>query len=135
MTASPTVIALDFVEARQVLAESSAEGRVADEVIRTKLVLTHEEIFNSSVQAGKGKPAHLRRPAMYYLWGMHWYWWFFWILLWMLFFSFMMPMRRTTYREMQSPLQVLKRRYAAGEITSEEYEERRTKLLRDANMR
>jgi len=54
MTASPTVIALDFVEARQVLAESSAEGRVADEVIRIKLVLTHEEIFNSSVQAGKG---------------------------------------------------------------------------------
>jgi putative membrane protein len=53
----------------------------------------------------------------------------------MVFFSFMMPVRRTTYREMQSPLQVLKRRYAAGEITSEEYEERRTKLLRDANMR
>jgi len=60
---------------------------------------------------------------------------FFWILLWMLFLSFMMPVRRTTYREMQSPLQVLKRRYAAGEITSEEYEERRTKLLRDANMK
>jgi putative membrane protein len=53
----------------------------------------------------------------------------------MLFFSFMMPVRRTTYREMLSPLEVLKRRYAAGEITSEEYEERRTKLLRDANMR
>jgi len=70
---------------------------------------------------------------MYYFWGMHWFWWFFWILLWMLFFSFMMPVRRGTYLQMQSPLQLLQRRYAAGEITSEEYEERRTKLLRDAN--
>jgi len=26
---------------------------------------------------------------------------------------------------------VLQRRYAAGELTSEEYEERRTKLIRD----
>jgi len=31
---------------------------------------------------------------MYY-WGMHGYWWFFWIFLWILFFSFMMPVRRT----------------------------------------
>jgi putative membrane protein len=73
-------------------------------------------------------------PTMYYFWGMHGYWWFFWIFLWILFFSFMMPVRRTTYRQMQSPLQLLQRRYAAGEITSEEYEERRTKLLRDANV-
>ncbi len=51
-----------------------------------------------------------------------------------MFFSFMMHMRRTAYREMQTPLQLLKRRYAAGEITSEEYEERRAKLLRDANV-
>ena len=41
---------------------------------------------------------------MYY-WGMHGYWWFFWVFLWMLFFSFMMPMRRSTYRQLQSPLQ------------------------------
>jgi putative membrane protein len=47
----------------------------------------------------------------------------------------MMPVRRTTYRQMQSPLQLLQKRYAAGEITTEEYEERRTKLLRDANMK
>ena len=57
---------------------------------------------------------------MYYFWGMHWYWWFFWILLWVVFFSFMTPMQR---------------RYAAGEITSEEYEERRAKLLRDASIK
>jgi putative membrane protein len=69
----------------------------------------------------------------YYFGGMHWIWWIAWIFFWMLFLSFMTPMRRSTYREMQSPLQLLKRRYAAGEITSEEYEERRAKLLRDAN--
>jgi putative membrane protein len=70
----------------------------------------------------------------YYFWGMHWFWWFFWVLLWIIFFSFLMPVRRITYRQMQSPLQLLQRRYAAGEITSEEYEERRAKLLRDAKI-
>jgi putative membrane protein len=74
-------------------------------------------------------------PTMYYYWGMHGYWWFFWIVLWILFFAFLMPVRRTYYRQMQSPLQILQRRYAAGEITSEEYEERRTKLQRDVNMK
>ncbi len=68
---------------------------------------------------------------MYY-WGMHGFWWLFWVLLWIVFFSSMMPMRRSTYRQMQSPLQLLQKRYAAGEITREEYEERRITLLRDA---
>jgi putative membrane protein len=64
-------------------------------------------------------------------WGMHTYWWFFWFFLWIIFFSTMIPVRRTTFRAFQSPLQLLKKRYAAGDITSEEYEERRTKLVRD----
>ena len=72
--------------------------------------------------------------VIYYFGGMHAYWWLFWILIWMVFFSFFMPMRRTTYRQMQSPLQILQQRYATGEITSEEYEERRAKLVRDAKM-
>jgi putative membrane protein len=58
----------------------------------------------------------------------------FWVILWMLFVSFMMPVRRSnwaSYRDLQTPLQLLQRRYAADEITSEEYEERRVKLLRD----
>jgi len=70
--------------------------------------------------------------SMPYYGGMHFYWWFFWIFLWAVFFSIMTPMRRATYRALQSPMQLLQRRYAAGEITSEEYDERRTKLLRDA---
>ena len=72
---------------------------------------------------------------MHYFWGMHAYWWVFWVFLWMLFFSFMMPMSRTTYRQMQSPRQLLQRRYAAGEITSEAYEEQRTILVRDSNLK
>lgn len=72
---------------------------------------------------------------MFYFWGMHGFWWIFWILLWILFFSFMMPVSRSRYRDMQSPLQLLKKRYAAGEIPSVEYEERRATLLRDANIR
>jgi putative membrane protein len=66
---------------------------------------------------------------------MHGFWWIFWIFLWILFFSFMMPVSRSRYRDMQSPLQLLKRRYAAGEIQGVEYEERRATLLRDANIR
>ena len=71
----------------------------------------------------------------FYWFGMHAYWWIFWVILWMLFFSFMIPVRRsnwTTYRDLQTPLQLLQRRYAAGEVTSAEYEEHRVKLLRDA---
>ncbi len=72
-------------------------------------------------------------PMYHFYWfGMHAYWWIFWVILWMLFFSFMTPVRRSSYRDLQTPLQLLQRRYAAGEITSEEYEEHRVKLLRDA---
>lgn len=68
---------------------------------------------------------------MHYYGGMHAYWWFFWILIWVVYFSFFSSMRRTTYRQMQSPLQMLQQRYAVGEITSEEYDERRAILVRD----
>ena len=72
---------------------------------------------------------------MYYYWGMHAYWWIWWVFIWIMFFGFFMPVRRTNYKLMQSPLQLLQARYAAGDITSEEYEERRTKLLRDVNLK
>jgi putative membrane protein len=72
---------------------------------------------------------------MYYFWGMQWWWWIFWLFLLALFFSFLTPVRRTTYRQLQTPLQLLQRRYAAGEITTEEYEERRATLQRDANLK
>jgi len=67
----------------------------------------------------------------YYFLGMHWFWWVFWILLWMVFFSFMMPMSRSTYRELQSPLQLLKGDMQEERSRARSNEERRGKLLRD----
>jgi putative membrane protein len=67
--------------------------------------------------------------------GMHTYWWVFWVFLWIMFFSFLMPVRRrnwSAYRQSKTPLDVLQQRYAAGEISTEEYEERRDLLQRDA---
>jgi putative membrane protein len=71
----------------------------------------------------------------HYYWGMYSLWWIFWIVIWILFFLFLISGRRTwaTHRPLETPMQILQRRYAAGEITNEEYEERRAKLLRDAN--
>jgi len=62
-------------------------------------------------------------------------WWFFWIFLWTGFFFMVMPLGRTTYWQMQSPLQPPQRRCATEEIASEEYEEWRTKLLRDTSVK
>lgn len=52
---------------------------------------------------------------MYYFGGIHAYWWVFWVFLWIMFFSFMMPVRRTTYRQMQSPLQLCKGDMSPGD--------------------
>jgi putative membrane protein len=62
-------------------------------------------------------------------WGMHMIWWLFWIVLLVAFFSFATPVPRRRMRE--TPLEVLQRRYAAGEISTAEYEERKEKLTRD----
>ena len=37
-------------------------------------------------------------------------------------------------RRRETPLEILQRRYAAGEISTVEYEERKTKLERDAKL-
>jgi putative membrane protein len=65
--------------------------------------------------------------------GMHFVWWAFWVFIIFVFFSFLTPVprrRADIYR--LTPMQILQRRYAAGDITSEEYEERKAKLERDA---
>lgn len=65
--------------------------------------------------------------------GMHLIWWLFWILLLILFFSFSIPVSRKKARlNRLTPLDILQRRYAAGEITTEDYEERKARLERDA---
>lgn len=64
-----------------------------------------------------------------WFWGMHIFWWLFWALLIVLFFTLVTPVPKHRVRE--TPLEILQRRYAAGEISSEEYEERKAKLERD----
>jgi putative membrane protein len=74
-----------------------------------------------------------RRPVMHDgdwgFWGMHLFWWLFWIVLLVAFFSLLTPVPRRRARE--TPLEVLQRRYAAGEISTEEYEKRKTTLTKD----
>ncbi len=68
----------------------------------------------------------------WFFWGMHGFWWLFWLVLLAVFFGLVMltPATKERFRR-ETPLEILQRRYAAGEISSEEYEERRAKLKRD----
>lgn len=69
------------------------------------------------------------------MWGMHWVWWIFWILviigvIWMV----VRTQRETGSPDRpapETPLDILQRRYAKGEISTEEYEERKERLERD----
>ena len=62
-------------------------------------------------------------------WGMHFFWWLFWIVAMVLLFSPFTPV--SPGRRRQTPLDVLQRRYAAGEVSTQEYEERKATLERD----
>jgi putative membrane protein len=55
-----------------------------------------------------------------WFWGMHVFWWLFWFLIISAFFSLLTPVPRHIVRE--TPLEVLQRRYTAGEITTSESE-------------
>lgn len=64
-------------------------------------------------------------------WG--WYWWV-WTLLWLAIAIVVIALiaravtRNSGVRPQSEALEILKRRYAAGEISTEEYEERRSRL-------
>lgn len=60
--------------------------------------------------------------------GMHWLWWVFWIALIVAAFALSDAPRR---RRGENSLEILRRRYAAGEIDEKEYEERKARLERD----
>ena len=70
---------------------------------------------------------------MYYegthFWGMHFFWWLFWIGAMVLLFTPITPVSVSRRRE--TPLEILQRRYAAGELTTEGYEERKARLEGD----
>ena len=71
-----------------------------------------------------------------WMWGMHGGWWVFWILI---VLAFVLLLNRTGTNApstphaepKESPMDVLKRRYAEGELSTEEYEERKERLERD----
>lgn len=62
----------------------------------------------------------------YGFWGMHLFWWLFWVVFMFVIFGLLTPVPRHKVRDM--PLQILQRRYAAGEISTQEYEERKGRL-------
>tara|TARA_R110001592_G_scaffold64751_5_gene198892 strand:+ start:2457 stop:2669 length:213 start_codon:yes stop_codon:yes gene_type:complete len=58
----------------------------------------------------------------YHAWGMHLIWWFVWIIL--LFWIFATPWDIPGQRKKkEAPLDLLKKRYANGEISKEQFED------------
>lgn len=67
--------------------------------------------------------------------GMSFLWWIFWVILIVAFFAMVTPVpRREAKRTRVSALDILQRRYAAGELSTAEYEERKAVLLRDREL-
>ena len=64
-------------------------------------------------------------------WGMHWMWWILWIivLIWIFATPWDIPGQK---KKKTSPLDILQKRYAAGEINTQEYEERKKVIERDS---
>ena len=61
--------------------------------------------------------------------GMHFFWWVFWIACIVMFFGFAVPVPRRRYAQLrETPLDLLRRRYAAGELTTAEFDERMERL-------
>lgn len=63
----------------------------------------------------------------YHFVGMHMIWWFVWIMFIFLIFGLFQPVSRKKIRE-NAPMEILKKRFASGEITKEEYEARKVVL-------
>lgn len=69
----------------------------------------------------------------YMMGGMHWIWWIFWIALIgvIVFYGWGGPSAQRR-RPRETPHEVLRRRLASGEITTDQYEERKALLDRDS---
>ncbi len=67
----------------------------------------------------------------YHFFGMHLLWWFFWILIMFLMFGWFEPVPKKRVRR-DSPFDILQKRFASGEITNEDYQEKKRILEGDA---
>ncbi|UQD57020.1 SHOCT domain-containing protein [Flavobacterium sp. K5-23] len=63
-------------------------------------------------------------------WGMHFIWWIIWgiFLFWIFFTPYSIPYQKS---KKEDPLAILKKRFAKGEITKEEYEESKKIIISD----
>lgn len=66
----------------------------------------------------------------YHFWGMHLIWWFIWVIILFSIFGFFEPVRKTRIKK-DSPLDILQKRFASGEISKDEYFENKKILEED----
>ncbi len=66
----------------------------------------------------------------YHFWGMHLIWWFFWVIFLFSIFGLFEPVRKTRIKK-DSPLDILQKRFASGEISKDEYFENKKNLEED----
>ena len=66
----------------------------------------------------------------YHFWGMHLIWWFIWgvFIFWIFATPYDIPGQKT---KKDTALDILKKRYAAGSINTEEYKEKKKHLEND----
>jgi len=62
---------------------------------------------------------------------MHFIWWLFWVVLIATAFTTVTPVPKNQLRSGERALDILRRRYAAGQVSAEEYERRKAVLERD----
>ena len=64
----------------------------------------------------------------WHFFGMHGLWWLFWVILLLVIFFVAFRGELRIKKKKDSPLDILKRRYASGDISTEEYKERKRAL-------
>jgi putative membrane protein len=67
----------------------------------------------------------------WYYFGMHEFWWFFWIILMTLLVLMLLRLNSTNKIRKDSSLYVLRQKYASGEISTQEFEEKKRVLEKE----
>ncbi|OMP76772.1 MULTISPECIES: SHOCT domain-containing protein [unclassified Chitinophaga] len=68
----------------------------------------------------------------YHFWGMHLVWWLVWMIF--IFWIFAIPYNIPGQRmKREAPLDILKRRFALGQINNDEYQEKKKILENDSS--